>query len=171
MAMATLYLMLGYPGAGKTTAAQAIHELTGAEHLWADRERRDLYGTPTYSHEENLELYAQMNDEAARLLRHGKSVIYDTNFKYNRDREHLRGIAKRVGAETVLVWVVVPKEVAEQRATDGAESQHTRLLGDMPVETFNHLADNLEQPAANEHVVQLDGTKITPDYVRGKLGL
>jgi predicted kinase len=163
--------MLGYPGAGKTTTAHVIHELTGAVHLWADRERRDLYGTPTYSHEENLQLYAQMNDEAAHLLRRGQSVIYDTNFKYSRDREHLRGIAKRVGAETVLVWVVVPKEVAEKRATDGAELQDTRVLGDMPLETFNHLADNLERPSANEHVVQLDGTKITPEYVRRELGL
>lgn len=169
--MATLYLMLGYPGAGKTTTAQVIHELTGAVHLWADRERRDIYGAPTYSHEENLQLYEQLNREAEQLLRDGKSVIYDTNFKYARDRERLRRIAARTSTQTVLVWVVVPKEIAEQRATDGAGQQQTRILGDMPAATFNHLADHIETPDSSEYVVQLDGTRINPDYVRRELGL
>ena len=29
----TLFMMFGYPGAGKTTTAEIINELTGAEHL------------------------------------------------------------------------------------------------------------------------------------------
>ena len=71
-----LYLMVGYPGSGKTTAALMIHELTGAVHLWADKIRRERFGQPTYSHEENVELYNHINELTAELLRAGNSVIF-----------------------------------------------------------------------------------------------
>jgi predicted kinase len=171
MSTPTLYLMVGYPGSGKTTVAKIIHELTGAEHLWADHERHEMYGTPTYSHEENLRLYAHLNDETETLLKNGKSVIYDTAFNYHEDREHMRAIAERANAQVLTVWVTVDKATALDRATDNAHLQHTRILGNMPLETFEHISSKLEEPQANENAVMLDGTKVTPDYVAEKLGL
>src|SRR5436853_7687938 len=75
MSQPTLYLMLGYPGAGKTTAAKLIHELNGAVHLWGDHERRLNYPEPTYSHEETRALYDDLNYRAEQLLADGQSVI------------------------------------------------------------------------------------------------
>jgi predicted kinase len=167
----TLYLMVGYPGAGKTTVSKIIHDLTGAEHVWADRERHEIYGTPTYSHAENLQLYARLNDETEQLLRSGKSVIYDTAFNFFDDRKRLRQVADRTHAETIIVWVKVDKSLALTRATDNAHLQHTRVLGDMPLDIFDHIASKLEAPGQEENVVILDGTKITPDYVKSQLGL
>lgn len=71
-----LYLMLGYPGAGKTTTAKTIHELTGAVHLWADKIRNERYPHPTHSHKENIELYDYLNELTAELLATGQSVIF-----------------------------------------------------------------------------------------------
>ncbi|MEO6513944.1 MAG: AAA family ATPase [Candidatus Saccharimonadales bacterium] len=171
----TLYLMLGLPGAGKTTAARVIRELTGAVHLWADHERREIYGTPTYSHQENMDLYDQLNRETDELLRAGKSVIYDTNFGFHKDREHMRTIAEKNHAQLVLVWVTAPEDIARQRATDSIERQPTRVLGDekgnMPLQKFEHIRASLEAPAEHENYVQLDGTKITEEYVAKLLGL
>src|SRR5437868_11049557 len=126
-----LFLMLGYPGAGKTTAAEIIHRLTGAEHLWADRERNKRFPNPTHSHEENLALYAHLNTETEQLLRRGKSVIFDTNFNYFRDREHLRQIAADAGAEAVIIWVATHKDLARIRAVERSEGQPTRVWGNM----------------------------------------
>ncbi|HEV7453868.1 MAG TPA: ATP-binding protein [Candidatus Saccharimonadales bacterium] len=156
----TLFLMLGYPGAGKTTASRIIHKLTGAEHLWADRERKKMFTDPAYTHAENLELYDQLNKDTAALLGAGKSVIFDTNFNFYKDRERLRDIGGQHGAHTVVVWVTVPKDIARERATKDAHMQDTRVLGDMPVEHFERMSSNLQEPRNSEDFIHLDGTRI-----------
>lgn len=165
----TLFLMLGYPGAGKTTAAKIIHELTGAEHLWADHERRERFGTPSYDHEETLKLYAGLNEVVEKSLTEGQSVIFDTNFNFYKDREHLRSIATENNATTVLVWVRTPKEIAKQRAVVDAHKHQTRILGHMPESHFERIAEGLEPPKSDEKSIQLDGTHLDAEYVRTKL--
>lgn len=161
-----LFLMLGFPGAGKTTVSKMIEELTGAVHLWADHERRKRFGEPTYGHEENLKLYTDMNTMTDALLADGKNVIFDTAFNFYKDREHLRQIAAKHGAHTILIWVRTPKELARERATKDAHLQHTRMLGNMhPTEHFERLSNNLEPPREGEHVIEFDGTHVTPAMV------
>lgn len=167
----TLYLMLGYPGAGKTTAAKVIAELTGATHLWADHERRRRYGEPTYAHEENLHLYGILNEETAQLLNQGQSVIFDTGFNFYRDRERLRRIAAGCGADCVLLWVTTHREVAKERATSNAHLQDTRVLGDFSEEDFERISENMEPPRPDETYITIDGTKISPAYIAEKLKL
>jgi predicted kinase len=169
--MPTLYLMLGYPGAGKTTAAKVIHDVTGAVHLWADKERRERFGTPTYSTEENEQLYNQMNQEALTLLSGGESVIFDTGFNYFKDREALRKIATEAKADCRLLWVTVDEATARERATKDAHLQDTRPHGDMSDAEFEHLVGRLEPPQPDEHHIELDGTKITREYITQELGL
>ncbi len=171
MSKPTLYLMLGYPGAGKTTAAKVIAELTGAVHLWADHERRERYGQPTYHHAENIDLYSVLNEETAQLLNQGQSVVFDTGFNFYRDREHLRRIAENSGAQTQLVWVTTRRQLAKERATSRAHLQPTRLLGNFTDNDFERISDNLEPPHQDETYVQLDGTKITHEYVAQQLNL
>ena len=166
-----LYLMLGYPGSGKTTTAKAIHELTGAVHLWADHVRRETYGEPTYTHEENLKLYEYLNKVTEQLLEAGQSVIFDTNFSFYRDRKKLRDIASIHSVPTKVVWVSTDKNVAKRRATADAHTQHTRVLGNMPEETFERMSQNLEEPHDDEDVIKVDGTKVTNDYIAKLLAL
>jgi predicted kinase len=166
-----LYLFVGYPGAGKTTVAKVIHEATGAVHLWADRIRRERFEHPAYSHEENLELYNHLNELTGELLRSGNSVLFDTNFNFYKDREHLRHIANAHGAEVVLIWLTTPKDVARHRATEEHHQNHTRVLGTMPPEEFDRMARNLQEPSADEQAIAVDGTKLNEEELKQKLGL
>lgn len=168
---ATVYLMFGLPGAGKTTVAKEICVQTGAIHLWADEQRKTKFSNPKFDAAENQSLYEQLNDETAVLLGQGKSVVFDTAFNHLSDRDHLRDIASKHQAETIVVWVQTPSEVARTRATQDAHLQDTRILGDMSHEHFDRLKDKLEPPAKHEKVVTLDGTKITPKYVKTRLDL
>jgi len=166
-----LYLMVGYPGAGKTTVAQTVHELTGATHIWTDQVWRDRYDKPSFSADEKRELYDHLNAEVDTLLGEGKSVIYDTNFNYYKDRELMRTLAAKHNADTILFWVQVPKEMAQDRATKNAHLQTTRVFGDIKPSVFEKLTDHLEPPRADEHPIQIDGTKVTSEYISQKLGL
>lgn len=162
---------MGYPGSGKTSAALEIAQLTGAEHLWADKIRRQRLGQPTYSHQENMHLYQEMNQRVAELLATGKSVVFDTAFNFYKDREHLREVARSHGAECVLLWLKVDRDTAKERALM-SEIQAIRPLGhDMKPEDFERMADNLEAPHADEAYIALDGTQITSDYIRKQLNL
>lgn len=166
-----LYLFVGYPGAGKTTVAKLLHEITGATHLWADKIRRERLGPPNYTHEENLKLYTHLNEMTAELLRAGNSVIFDTNFKYYKDREHLRQIAMAHGAETVVVWLTTSKTDAKHRATEPHHQDDKRIHGAMKADDFERLSGDTEWPREDEHTVRIDGMNVTREAVKAALGL
>lgn len=165
MSAPVLYLMVGYPGSGKTTVSKYIHELTGAVHLWADHERNKLFASPTHDHDENIELYKTLNQRAKALLQTGKSVIFDTNFNFYKDRKRLRHLAATEGASTAVVWVTTPKNLARERAVEHSHDQETRIWGNMPLERFERIAGNMQPPTEAEHAIRLDGTQLTRDDI------
>lgn len=154
----TLYLLIGYPGAGKTTVAQMVAKETGAIHLWADLERHKMFPQPTHSLEESTELYERLNEAAEYLLAQGKSVVFDTNFNFYADRQKLRQIAGRHGAETVVIWIATPVDVARQRAV-GTHIQRNGYPMTMSAEQFNSIVAKLEPPTKHEKVIKIDGVE------------
>lgn len=159
MGKPTLYLMMGYPGSGKTAVAKMISEATGAVHLWSDVERHKMFGNPTHSETESTELYDALNRRAEELLHKKKSVVFDTNFNFIADRQKLKEIADKQGADTVLIWVVVPEEVARQRSVETGQKRngyHTRMTD----EQFDDIVAKLEPPTKDEKVIKIDGMKL-----------
>lgn len=169
MPQPTLYLLIGYPGAGKTTVARIIHEATGATHLWSDIERHKMFGRPTHSKAESLKLYDTLNQRTEALLSEGKDVIFDTNFNFKADRQKLHDIAERHGARTVVLWITLPERMARHRAVDRGlkrNGYHTRMTD----QEFDRIIHKLEPPTEDENIIKIDGAKLDKATITALLG-
>jgi predicted kinase len=171
MSKPTLYLMLGYPGAGKTTAAEAIARLTGAVHLSSDAFHVAVFPEQTFSKEEHTLRYRTLDYVTELLLRSGVSVIYDANMNRYIHRLEKYRICEKYGVKPKLIWVKAPEPTARVRATVEGEDDPKRPYGNLDETTFNRLVRNIQPPRGDEPCIEIDGTKITDDYVAAQLGL
>ena len=165
-----LYIFVGYPGAGKTTVAKLIADRTGAVHLWADAERHKLFDEPTHSEEESLQLYDELNRQTEQLLAEGKSVAFDTNFNFKADRDKLREIADKNGAETIVIWMTTSAAVAHTRSVHAPELRNGYMVG-MTHDQFNSIVSKLEEPGENENVIKIDGSQLDAEEAASLLNI
>lgn len=155
----TLFMMFGYPGAGKTTTSKVIHELTGAEHLSSDELRLQLFPNPTYTQKEHDELYQTLDKKTETLLKAGKSVIYDANLNRFQHRLEKYEMCKRTGARPVLLWLQTPLEVARNRAV--LRGHHHLVPKDETFESmFDRVSSAIEEPREDEPVYKIESTNL-----------
>ncbi len=157
--------MLGYPGAGKTTTAKIIEELTGAVRLASDEYRIRLFPQPSFSQAEHDQLYQELDTETERLLQAGTSVVYDANLNRLKHRQDKYAICRRVQARSVLLWVKTPKPVAKDRALHESRS-HLWPPSETAEDMFERISSVIEQPGPDEPYIAVDGTKVTRHYIQ-----
>lgn len=160
----TLFMMFGYPGAGKTTVAKIINELIGAEHLSSDVLRLEMFPNPTYSQEEHHAVYAELDKRAEEHLQQGKSVIYDANLNRYQHRLEKYELCERAKARAVLLWVQAPRELARERAV--MRGHHHLVPKDETFETmFDRVTTIIEEPREDEPVYTVDGEHLNKNNV------
>lgn len=169
--MANLYMMLGYPGAGKTTIAAVIQRLTGATHLNSDVIRLELFPQPDFTQAEHDKLYQEINRRTAELLTAGKDVIYDANLNRKMHRQEKYDLCRQIGARPLLIWVQIAKPTAKQRRIDDTASHKLVPRHEDPATMFDRLVDVFEEPDADEPYVVLDGTNPDESTIKAMLAL
>ena len=167
--MRTLFLLLGYPGAGKTTTAKIISQLTGAEYLSSDVLRKQLFPQSNFNQAEHDELYAILDSQLVESMKQGKDVVYDANLNRLVHRQEKYDLAAKYKYKTVLVWVKTPRQIARQRRIEEFEHHHLVPPHETPAEMFERTASAFEEPLENEPHIEIDGTKVTQDYVKENL--
>lgn len=161
-------MMLGIPGAGKTSIAEYIADITKAVHVSSDQFRKHMFDNPENITEiEHDQIYDMLDYIAEQILKSGKSVIYDANLNQYVHRLEKYQICKDVGAEPKLVWVKTSEEVARKRATEQADlhPQH-RPFGNMRAETFERLAAQMEEPKKDEKAAVISGDEINKTEIK-----
>lgn len=165
MSRPTLHLLMGLPGAGKTTLAKTIHAITKAARLSSDDYRLIIFPEPTFSQTEHDNLYALLNHSTEHLLAAGHDVIYDANLNRYHHRQEKYAMAARQNADVLLWWVKTPTELARERRMK--EQDHQLLPeGETSGNMFDRIAEILEAPMKGEHHVVIDGTHITKEEVK-----
>lgn len=164
----TLHLLMGLPGAGKTTLAKILQKLTKSARLSSDDHRLIIYPEPSFSQKEHDDLYALIDHSAEHLLQAGHSVIYDANLNRYSHRKEKYDLADKYNANVVLWWVRTPKELAKKRRVS---EQDKNLIpeGETPERMFDRIAEIMEEPGKDEKYIEVDGTNITKDEISEKL--
>jgi len=116
--MATLFLMCGLPGSGKTTLARQLERDRDALRLTPDEWIERLSGTdltlPTLDWwRDPVETVQWMVAERALSL--GVNVILDFGFWTRSEREEFRSRATALGARTEVLFLDVPRPVLSAR--------------------------------------------------------
>ena len=171
----------GLSGTGKTTvsrdAAPHVGAAPGALHVRSDVERKVLAGVSdevrlpdgAYSQASSAQVYAACFKRAKAALVAGHSVVLDTVFADNRERDAAAAIAESSGVAFHGVWLEAPPEILKSRvnaragdASDATaavvEKQMSYDLGSMnwaridasgpPDETLKRVRERLQSPPA-----------------------
>jgi predicted kinase len=142
--MATLFLVCGLPGAGKTTRARQIVETTNSVLLSPDEWIVGL-GISLMDYEFRFKLQDVMLAHAGNVLRAGASVVVEFGSWSREEREGIRRAAAREGATTELHFLDAPIDELVRRLHGRGGADDEALAG-LLVGT----SDNFERPTADE---------------------
>lgn len=124
---ATVHLIVGLPGAGKTTRAKELEVSERAQRLTPDEWQIMLFGEANPPDLRDLVegKLVQIGMRAAQL---GTNVVLDFGFWGRDERSALRAIAASVGAAAQVVYLPVEHEEQRRRVRDRADTAaHTAL--------------------------------------------
>jgi predicted kinase len=107
--VAVLFLMVGLPGAGKTTRAVELAPARRALLLSLDEWMKPLFGAPDVGGKQDV-LEGRLISVGLAALRLGTSVVLDFGFWGRDERSSLRWLAAAAGASCEVVYVPVDRE-------------------------------------------------------------
>lgn len=134
--MATLHLMVGLPGSGKTTLAKQLEQSEHALRLTPDAWQialtaRQVYVPGTEHDELHTRIEHIMWEVAARVLTLGGNVILDFGFWAQEERDDFAARARALGADCVVNYVAAPlSELKRRLARRNAAADDTRFIID-----------------------------------------
>ena len=107
---ATMLLMVGVAGAGKTTRAKELAAVHRALRLTPDEWMIPLFGEPL-ADGKRFVLEGRLISVALQALRLGTSVVLDYGLWGRDERAALRWLARSVGAACEVIYLPVDKDV------------------------------------------------------------
>lgn len=117
--MARAHLIHGWIGAGKTTFARQLEDEVRGIRFSADEWYLSLYteGGPCEHLDPTLEarLNRHLDSVWPKVLHRGVDVVLDFGFWQRERRDHVRQLAREVGAATKTYWVQCEEAISLER--------------------------------------------------------
>lgn len=163
--MTNLYIMCGLAFSGKSTLARKIAESTGSkiiafDKLWVEKEKEQ----PVLKGDKGWKFIRKVGqDEVAKALQEGNSVVYDDNNVRFEHREELREVARRFGARAVVVYLNTPMELIRKRE---AANKVTGQRHEVEPENFQTVLEQLQIPNDQENVLEFKPEMNLDEWVK-----
>jgi predicted kinase len=158
-----LFLMLGFPGSGKSYVADWLAPHLKAVHLRGDEMRLRMFNEnhpELHTWKYQQQVIGAMQYAVGQVLEAGYSVIYDSNHNSVKGRLPMEEVAKKGGAIPVIVWVKAPLDVAKERVlARAAKAPKGGIHEIFGIDFVDRMANNLQAPTENEFAIELDGTQ------------
>lgn len=150
----TLIILVGPPGAGKTTyAMKYIEEHPGTVHLSSDGIRKELHGSETIQDNPGL-VFDIMQKRAIASLGFGSDVIYDATNMTRKDRSGIiAACPKFAKIECHIVWA--PIEICIER-----DAARERTVGKVIID---RMLKRFQAPYYDEGIDEIKVIWNTPD--------
>lgn len=116
-----MYLIHGFPGAGKTTYAKKLEKETGAHRYTADEWMRERHGPnppPARFASYLTQIKEDILADAALKYAQGRDVILDYGFWKHEDRQRYRKIAIEMGFTPALHYIYADNDEMERRVLE-----------------------------------------------------
>lgn len=105
----TVIMMIGLPGAGKSTKAVELAKEYDAEIFSSDALREELFGNVNHQNH-NTQIFIELHRRVKDCLREGKSAIIDaTNLQYKKRMAFLKEL-KNIPCEKIAYLMATPYE-------------------------------------------------------------
>jgi predicted kinase len=142
---ATLHLLCGLPGAGKSTRAKQILAAERAVYVSPDDWIVTL-GVSLVDYEFRFALQGLMLAQAGEILRSGASVVIEFGSWSIAERESIREVGVRAGATTELNFLDAPLDELVRRVRERGGPNAEELISTVLLTT----SDQFEKPDADE---------------------
>ena len=156
MCAAVVYLIVGLPGAGKTTRAKELEASESALRLTPDEWQIVLFGDQNPPDKRDL-VEGKLVELGMRAAQVGTNVVFDFGFWGRDERSALRWIARAVGARSRVLYLPIDHEEQRRRVTRRfvTAPDHTFHMSDVELEQWR---TQFQPPDAEE----LQGSRIPP---------
>lgn len=108
---------MGLPGSGKSYFASRFAEKIGAEYLASDLIRKEIFKDLSYSAQEKLAVYSEMENRMRAAIREGKTVVVDATFHREVLRNQFEATIVEEKAQPVWIWVRANEDLTRQRVS------------------------------------------------------
>jgi|GEM_PF-91433 len=163
----TLYIMCGFPFAGKSTIARAMVEQLGVVRVALDDITTELGASADPAMVGSDEQWQHTHDvfyeRIIQALQAGQSVVVDSVAYKRLHRNGLRKAARRFGARAVVVYVETTADTSKQR---WITNRTTRQRPDVRDENYTSVTGNFEPPQADEATITVNNDMPLAEIIR-----
>ena len=160
---ATVYLIAGFIGSGKTTFSKKLESETGALRFTKDEWVIKVLGrnapkVDNFARFEDL-LANLATDIALKCAAHGVDVIIDDGFWYKRQRDDVFKRIRSIGAKVKGYYLRCPKDILEQRVLERSKQASDDSFV-IDKEMFTKYYELFQEPSTVENFIIIDNYEV-----------